>query len=149
MVSLKTVYGYLYCRTSLVSVQQKADKLGDITTNSKLIHTGCQTNKLSDANWNQDDKASPNIPSPVGHGWSMESTKITPVYYDLPCAPDSTMKLIRYSCSKNRCTHPYTYSASNLRCTAMCVCGGSEELCDNQSNVQLSYPDDDSDNDVE
>lgn len=93
--------------------------------------------------WNQDDKAVPNIPSPVGHGWSIENGQITPTYCDLPCAPDFILKLVRCACVKSRCSSTCKCSAYKLPCTEMCECGGSELLCFNQSNDKCSDPEND------
>jgi len=79
----------------------------------------------------QGDQCRPTLPSSVGHGWNMENRQHTPVLCELPCAPESILKLINCSCVKNRWSAPCKCRASKLSCTKMCSCSGDKTLCDN------------------
>jgi hypothetical protein len=92
--------------------------------------------------WAQDDQCRPTVPSPVGHGWCMENGQLTPVLCELPCAPESILKLIKCSCVKSRCSTLCKCRSNELCCTEMCGCSGNETSCD---NVYLSKDDDDAD----
>jgi hypothetical protein len=96
--------------------------------------------------WAQDDQCTPTLPSPVDHGWSMENGHLTPVLCDLPCAPDSVLKLIKCSCTKSRCSAPCKCRAGELPCTEMCGCRGDETSCD---NVYLCKDDDEDISDID
>jgi len=81
--------------------------------------------------WAPDDQCRPTHQSPVGHEWNMENGKLTPVLCELPCVPESILKLIKCSCVKNRCSAPCKCGASELPCTEMCGWSGNKTLCDN------------------
>ncbi|KAG5888032.1 hypothetical protein JTB14_027826 [Gonioctena quinquepunctata] len=85
--------------------------------------------------WNQDEKARPNLPSPVGNGWTLENEHIVPVLCTMPCAPESILQLVRCSCVKNRCSPPCKCLANQLPCTEMCECGGTSDFCDNETMI--------------
>ena len=83
--------------------------------------------------WEMDKQSRPNIPSPVGHGWIIEDGLLTPVMCDLPCAPESIMKLVRCSCLESKCNASCKCRANGLPCTEMCNCTADDEMCENVS----------------
>jgi len=81
--------------------------------------------------WEKDNERQPKIPSAVGHGWITEDGILKSVTCDLPCAPESILKLVKYSCRKSRCTSSCKCRINGLPCTEMCACAADDNLCDN------------------
>ena len=81
--------------------------------------------------WARDDTSQPFLPSPVGHGWTMEEGQLVPIMCELPCAPPEILQLVKCSCIKSRCAAPCKCRSNGLPCTEMCRCTGDDTFCDN------------------
>ena len=85
---------------------------------------------------------SPQVPSPVNHGWIMENNMLTIDWMLLPIAPPNVLDLISCNCSKTMCrTQACVCRSHCLKCTDLCGCA---EPCE---NIDVLSDDDVNDND--
>ena len=83
--------------------------------------------------WNLDTVPEPPLPSPEIFGWKLEDDKWVPVMTFLPPAPEAIIQLVKCGCIKTRCsTNRCNCQKAELKCTNLCSCADSGDLCDNQ-----------------
>ncbi|MES9883628.1 MAG: hypothetical protein ABW185_22465 [Sedimenticola sp.] len=72
--------------------------------------------------WRRSLEATPNLPSPDGHGWKVTADEITVDWMDLQPAPKAVLELIKCGCTQgcggNRCS----CVRNRLLCTDCCGC---------------------------
>ena len=83
--------------------------------------------------WNLDTVPEPPLPSPEIFGWKLEDDQWVPVMTFLPPAPEAIIQLVKCGCIKTRCsTNRCNCQKAELKCTNLCSCADSGDLCDNQ-----------------
>ena len=76
--------------------------------------------------WRQAVRKDPKLPSPDGHGWTLQGGKLVPQLTSRPSVPDSCAELVSCGCMKNCGTQRCSCRKSNLPCTGACKCSNSE-----------------------
>jgi hypothetical protein len=91
----------------------------------------------------------PNLPSPVGNGWSNVKGQLMPVLMSKEPAPRGLLELTSCRCDKSACQRVdlRRCKANGLACTEACICMGSES-CQNSFKPEF-VNDTDSDSDSE
>ena len=76
--------------------------------------------------WGQSTKPDPKLPSPTDWGWKQRQDGDTfiPLWTNLPEAAEACYELIKYGC-KVSCQGNCKCHTANLKCTALCNCGGN------------------------
>ena len=83
--------------------------------------------------WNLDTVPEQQLPSPETFGWKLEDDKWVPVMTSLPPAPEAIIQLVKCGCIKTRCSpNRCNCWKAELKCTNLCNCADSGDLCDNQ-----------------
>ena len=83
--------------------------------------------------WNLDTVSEPWLPSPEAFGWKLEDDKWVPVMTSLPLAREVIIQLVKCGCIKTRCsTNRCNCQKAELKCTNLCSCADSGDLCDNK-----------------
>ncbi len=80
---------------------------------------------------------SPDIPSPDGHGWRINSANELEVeWMTKNPAPDSILELIACKCKKSKCvSQSCTFLSDGLKCTDVCDCTD----CSNEANEEEEW----------
>ena len=99
--------------------------------------------------WNKALVAMQNLPSPDGHGWTMEGNSLVPVLMTKEHAPKSIVELTACRCKKSACTRNCSCKLSNLSCTDACLCMVDEECQNPMNDVVVCVSDDSSDSESE
>ena len=107
--------------------------------------------------WRHCFESQPEVPSPIGHGWAVESNgSIQYVWMTKPPAPDDILQLSFCNCNKMVCGKRCSCKAKKLSCTARCKCIQNESDCLNEVTTtnalnELENPlsDDDSNSDID
>ena len=101
--------------------------------------------------WNSDRITNPGLPSLQQYGWQMDQDEWVPVMTNLPPAPEAILQLVKYGCSKERCsTNRCQCCKAGLDCPDLCTCSDNGETCDNvvqEEDVLWSEEEDISDDD--
>ena len=74
--------------------------------------------------WNTSDRVNQEIPSPEGHGWTMDSERKSwaPIW-TMPVAPKSCSKLVKCGCkSEKGCAGRCACKKAHWKCTELCSC---------------------------
>ena len=83
--------------------------------------------------WNLDTVPEPQLLSPETFGWKLEDDKWVPVMTSLPLAREVIIQLVKCGCIKTRCsTNRCNCQKAELKCTNLCSCADSGDLCDNK-----------------
>ena len=86
--------------------------------NSLKLHI--QRANYQAAIWVRSLEQNPNIPSPVGHGWSCEEGDLIVNWMDCQPAPDSVLELLACTCSRECKDSSCSCMINGLNCTDMC-----------------------------
>jgi len=90
--------------------------------------------------WKRALHANPDIPSPVGNGWSMNGDRLEVVWMENLPAPESVLELITCDCRRLKCNASCQCKILSLECTDICKCHAN---CENVSYNDESDTDDD------
>lgn len=106
----------------------------------------CNRANYQTAIWCRSLQCSPEVPSPVGHGWSLEGDELTIDWMCGEPAPKAVLELLSCHCKKN-CQLPTCICLSNgLQCTDLC----KFQECTNRrkESMEVIGDDDDDDDDI-
>ena len=98
--------------------------------------------------WKRCDVGVVNTPSPVGHGWVIESGDLMVKWLSKPYAPQKLIELTHCRCKKTQCLGgKCSCVGAGLSCTTLCKCEG----CTNtpQSDTPVEIDSDESESDEE
>jgi len=96
--------------------------------------------------WMQDIVVDPIVPDPITLGWKQLDDGIwVPMASKVPPAPEAVVDLIKCSCLSSKCSGRCSCKMSNLPCTELCKCEGTDESCNNIPNDDTESDDDDGD----
>lgn len=84
------------------------------------------------------------LPSPVGHGWTLEDGILQPVLMTKDPAPKSLLELTTCNCKKTECLTRCSCNTTGLACTEACNCMGD---CKNPHGLCYGSDSDESDTD--
>lgn len=86
--------------------------------------------------WNNSHIAAYSMPAPTDFGWRLEDKRFRPVENMSSSIPEGIMDFIKCGCTKGKCNKGKCKCAINkINCTELCKCGGEEDTCDNNLNV--------------
>lgn len=126
------------CRAMLVDVFQEVDRQQKIAMTGDAFIPAIKRANYQTMEWLSDDEVHPKLSSSVKYGWILEDRLITPVECEIPCTPESILRLIKCSRAKTRCSPFCKYLASSLHCMEMCECTVGEDQCDNQTMTLMN-----------
>ena len=95
--------------------------------------------------------SNPEVPSPNGHGWTVDDGELKIKWIELLPAPDAVLALNNCKCKKSHCkTKACTCENNGLECTDFCECVGCENR-ERQAVQEENHTDseDESDDDQE
>ena len=102
--------------------------------------------------WKNSLVAKPDIPSPVGHGWKLDTSggsgQLVIDWMDGQPAPQVVLDLLTCSCSRSCKLPSCECTSSGLKCTDMCKLRTCDNQAENEDSVSLEldvFADEDSD----
>ena len=90
--------------------------------------------------WKRALQVNPDIPSPVGNGWSLKDDVWKIVWMETLPAPESVLELVTCDCRRLNCNGHCQCRALSLECTDVCKCHAN---CENIIYDNVSDPDED------
>ena len=73
--------------------------------------------------WRRALEAEPDVPSPEGHGWTVNNNEIHIDWMSLPPTPEALLQLIICGCTGQCTGGACTCFCNNMVCTDSCQCG--------------------------
>ena len=89
--------------------------------------------------WKRALYANPDIPSPIGNGWSLKDDVLEVVWMENLPAPESVLELITCDCRRLKCNASCQCKILSLECTDICKCHAN---CENVTYDDQSDSDD-------
>ena len=77
--------------------------------------------------WKRALEVNPDIPSPVGNGWSLKDDVLEVVWMETLPAPESVLELVTCDCRRLNCNDNCQCRILSLECTDVCKCHGNCE----------------------
>ena len=81
--------------------------------------------------------AQPDIESPVGYGWSMTDSELSPKLMTQAAAPKELDELIGCECKPSKCASCSCKCVkADLLCSPACCCEGDSYICENTVSLE-------------
>ena len=81
--------------------------------------------------------AQPDIESPVGYGWSMTDSELSPKLMSQAAAPKELDELTVCQCKQSKCTYRSCKCVkADLLCSPACGCEGDSDLGENTVSLE-------------